>query len=402
MNVPAKVAWRGEIVHPERAQAVAELSTFLTDHEDQVLEILTEVTCCSAVRAEIASSLKALAGATIEVETRQPRSVARMAVFMPSNMILYSYVLYLVIPSLFVREIDFRPSSYVIAQTEKLHALLGPVHNLPLHLKSVSQKDFMERSVGAADVVTFTGTYSNAEKIKMQLRKDQLYIFFGQGVNPFVISECADIEAAVKDLVSVRLFNTGQDCLGPDAIFVHKSIANEFMQKLEGALQQLVFGSRKDPDADYSPIYYASTLEILSKYFMANAHFIVRGGIVDFGQQKIEPTVLLGSLKKRPDTVEFFGPVFNVILYESDRELIAELEQPFYRDRAMGASVYGKEVFADVLRRYHSVSLNATLFDIEDGNSPFGGYGPMANYVHYQGQLKIAPILISQTVADLM
>ena len=123
---------------------------------------------------------------------------------------------------------------------------------------------------------------------------------------------------------------------------------------------------------------------------------------MDNSCNKIEPTVLYGSLNQKPEIVEFFGPVFDVISYDTDEALIRELAKDFYKDRAMGASVYGNILLADFLRTHHSVSSDATLFDIEDGNSPFGGYGPMANYAQYRGQLKIAPMLISQVVSDLM
>ena len=386
----------------DRAAAVGQLLEFLADRKDDVLEILTDVVSYSAAEAELAASMKALAGAAREIETWQPRAVEQMAVFMPSNIVLYAYVLNLVIPSLFVRQIDFRPSSYVTEQTSRLHALLAPVHGLPLRLRCVSQRAFMEESVRAANVVVFTGTYANAERIKLQLRKDQLYVFFGQGVNPFVVGEHAEIGAAARDLVAVRMFNTGQDCMGPDAIFVHRSVADDFMRALRAELKALVFGSSKDPNADYCPIYYPSTLDSLSKYFISNARFISSGGVVDYSLKKIEPTVLYGTLEQRPEIVEFFGPVFNVIRYDSDEALIGELGKDFYKERAMGASVYGSEVLADFLRSRHSVSVDETLFDIEDGNAPFGGYGPMANYAQYQGRLRIAPMLISQVVSDLM
>jgi aldehyde dehydrogenase (NAD+) len=236
----------------------------------------------------------------------------------------------------------------------------------------------------------------------LQLRPDQLYIFFGQGVNPFVIGERANLDTAVRDLIEVRMFNTGQDCMGPDAIFVHESHREAFTTRLEQRLAAFVFGSRKNPKADYSPIYYASTLELLSRYFITNADFIAHGGVIDYVRQKIEPTVMYGSLDRQPEMVEFFGPVFNVIFYDNDDALIKELSRDFYLDRAMGASVYGSDRLERFLSKRHTVSVDSTLFDIESGNSAFGGYGAMANYVRYQGRIQIEPILISQVVAKLM
>jgi aldehyde dehydrogenase (NAD+) len=402
MNISAAVTTRDQAPHLMRSAAIDRLLKFLINRRADVLDILTDVASYSAAEAELSASIKALRGAISEIESRRPPSTERMAVFMPSNTVLYSYILYLVIPSLYVKQIEFRPSSYVTRQAAKLHALLEPVHRLPLCIRCLSQRAFMDESVRPANIVVFTGTYANAEKIKLQLRKDQLYLFFGQGINPFIIGESAEIETAVRDLVDARMFNTGQDCMGPDAIFVHRAVAERFLHILQNRLKALQFGSRKDPRAGYCPIFYPSTLDTLSKYFISNARFISAGGVIDYSLQKIEPTVLYSSLNERSEIVEFFGPVFNVICYDDDISLMRELGDAFYKERALGASVYGNSSLVGFLRTHHTVSVDLTLYDIDDGNAPFGGFGPMANYMQYQGRLKVAPILISQAVADLM
>lgn len=391
-----------EDIYLDRIRAIEKLHDFLSDHRDEIVDILTDAASYPAAEAEVSAAIRALRGAASEIERYQPRVIERMAVFMPSNILLYSYVLYLVIPSLYVRRIDFRPSSYVTDQLARLHELLAPVHGLPVQIQRVSQRMFVDDSVRPANVVVFTGTYANAEKLKQQLRADQLYVFFGQGVNPFIVAQGAQLDAAVHDLITVRLFNTGQDCMGPDAIFVHDTLFDPFVDRLRTRLAQLRFGSRKDPLAGYSPVYYPSTFELLSDYFIENAPFVAQGGVIDYILRKIEPTVLLGTLENKAEVVEYFGPVFNVVRYGDDDALMRELSKDFYRDRAMGASLYGDISLETFLRANHTVSLNATLFDVEDGNSPFGGYGSMANYVRYQGKLKIEPVLISKAVADLI
>lgn len=400
MNRPAYEYPTHPVPFPERTARIESLLEFLRQNKKGILDLLTDHATYSAAEMELHSSIKTLEEAIREVGTKPQKFVERMAVFMPSNVVLYSYILYLVIPSLYIRSIDFRPSSYVSEQLKKLHQMLEPAHRLPITIQSVSQRIFMEESVRSANVVLFTGTYVNAEKIKSQLSENQMYIFFGQGVNPFVVSETADLNKAVDDLVAVRMFNTGQDCMGPDVIFIHQAAADCFLNTLRKKLEGLVFGSRKDPNADYASIYYSSTLDIIAQHLNFNTEFIHYGGVIDYSRKKIEPTVLYSSLAQRPDIIEFFGPIFNVVTYENDDALKAELNKGFYKERAMGASVYSNDALADFLMSNHTVSVNSTLFDIENGNKPFGGYGPMANYVYYQRQLTIAPILISQVVSD--
>jgi aldehyde dehydrogenase (NAD+) len=307
------------------------------------------------------------------------------------------------IPSLYTARIEFRPATVVAEQIQQLHQMLSPVHQLPITLQSVSQRVFMEKCVESAKIVLFTGAYANAERIKTHINSNrQMYVFLGQGVNPIIITETADLDEAVTGVITARLFNTGQDCMGPDVIFVQQGVARPFLDTLGDKLVGLTFGSRKDPNADYSPIYYSSTIEVISQYMSRNGRYISYGGAIDYAKKKIEPTVLFSSLRDKPEIIEFFGPVFNVVSYDDEEALKYELSQNFYRERAMGASLYGGGSLIDFLKLHHSVSVNATLFEIEDGNKPFGGYGPMANYVYCNKQLKAEPILLSQIVSDYL
>lgn len=391
-----------EISQQERIDAIHRLIEFLQTNEPQVLNLLTEHAGYAAAQSELHGTIKALRGAEQEVlQHARGQVVDCIAVFMPSNMVLYFYALYLVIPSLYSRRVLCRPSSHIVQQTERLHRLLQPVHRLPVSLQLVSQRVFMEESVPQAQLVVFTGTYVNAEQVRHQLSPEkQTYVFFGQGVNPAVVGDQADIEQAVNDLIAARMFNTGQDCMGPNVLFVAREQVQRFSECLRERLSRLVFGARQDPAADYNPIFYMSTLSTLSQYFTDNGQFIDHGGTIDFAQRKIAPTVLRGSLANRAPVIEYFGPVFHVIDYPDEARLISELDSSFYRDRAMGASVHGSPALAEFLRGNHMVAVNQSLFDIENGNQPFGGYGQMANYVFHARRVKRAPILLSQVVGE--
>lgn len=387
---------------PERYQAIQDCLTYMRNHKEEVLSVLLQISNhCSAV-AEYESSLCTLEGALAEMNKNKPPKVEQMAVFMPSNVILYSYVLYLLIPSLFVDRIIFRPSSYVGSQMKELDDLLKAVHKLPIQLEQSSQRKFVKGTVAESDIVVFTGTYQNAEIIKSGLRKEQLYIFFGQGVNPFIVEPDANLSLAVEDAVKIRLLNSGQDCMGPDVFFVHESVSDEFVERLKERLSQLKFGVNTDPEADYGSIYYTYILETLAAYLNKHMKYIVHGGVIDFARSKMEPTVLYSDFEEAAEVDEYFAPIFNVVRYKDEQKLKELLHTSYYRERAMGASIYGSGTLIEFLKKRHTVTLNQTLGDIEDGNAPFGGYGPMANYVYYQGELLLKPILISEVVSELI
>jgi aldehyde dehydrogenase (NAD+) len=226
-------------------------------------------------------------------------------------------------------------------------------------------------------------------------------VFFGQGVNPFIVGPSADLGKAARDLVAVRLFNSGQDCMGPDAIFVSEQIIEAFLHQLRARLDMVEFGPRKEPTADYGPLYYHPAISGITNYFLDNESRIVYGGKVDYSKRHVEPAIIRSSIHDRADIIEFFGPVFNLITYDTVEALTHELSKDFYTERALGASIYGVPKLEAFLRKRHMVSVDCTLFDLEDGNTPFGGYGRMANYAWCKGDLRIEPILLSRMVADM-
>lgn len=385
-----------------RKEAFEKTIQYIKENRSTIREILSEISTYRTADEEIDTSIRVLENGLEEVRFHQPPITDKMSVFMPSNVILYSYVLYLLIPSLYVKKLEFRSSSLVIDQVRKLHHLLKEVHNLPIELLELSHRKYIKHSALEANTVVFTGTYVNAEEIKFQLSKNQVFVFFGQGVNPFIVGETAKVDEAVKDLIKVRMYNTGQDCMGPDAIYVHESISEEFSEKLTSSLLSLKFGLNTDPESDYGKIHYTSTLETVAQYLNKNSEFIIHGGSIDYRNKVMEPTILSSSIKQKIEIDEFFSPIFNIIIYQNNEELKQNLQKGYFMERALGASVYGtnEDSLIQYLEKKHTVSVNQTLFDIEDGNKPFGGFGPRANYVSYQNNLYIKPQLLSMILSE--
>lgn len=384
----------------KRKKVIEKVISFIETNREAIRNILTEVTLYQTAEDEIDTSIKVLRNSFKEVSYYKPPVLSSLSVFMPSNVLLYSYVLYLLVPSLYVRKIEFRPSTQVFNQVKKIHELLSPIHNFPIELVSLSHKAYIEQSVRKSQVIVFTGSYKNAEKIKAQLDEDQMFIFLGQGINPFIISENANLEKAIDDLITIRLYNSGQDCLGPDVIYVPNNIKENLLNMLMEKLSQLKFGEMQNPSSDYGPIFYQSALDSVSTYLNKYNDYIYFGGIIDYSSKTIHPTILLSNIEDKLTISEFFSPIFNIVTYNEWKEIEQLLCQGYFLERALGASIYGKvksEMQAFLMKR-HTVSINQTLLDIENGNQPFGGFGPMANYISYRKKLYIEPILISKAL----
>ncbi|WP_145926569.1 aldehyde dehydrogenase family protein [Amycolatopsis orientalis] len=323
---------------------------------------------------------------------------------MPSNIPHYACVLYLLIPSLYSENVVFRPSSHIRGALGRLHELLSAVHGLPIQLSVSTQREFVSGPVAEADLVVFTGTNANAEKIRTRIAGAQLFVYFGQGINPLIVGPGADIDLAARDAVDIRLLNSGQDCFGPDVFFVHESVSEEFHSLPAKRIDELKFGANDDPDADYGPMHYEQAFGYALEYLHGNAAHIVRGGRVDVGGRHLEPTVLSRDLAGvKTNFEELFAPIFNVLRYTGQEELHAVLSSPFFDERAMGAMVYGDlPETVELLAKRHEVCLDTTLLQTENGNAPMGGRGIIANYVAFGGRRTAEPLLVSKAVADYL
>ncbi|MEU3375085.1 aldehyde dehydrogenase family protein [Streptomyces sp. NPDC006660] len=384
----------------DRVGALRAVRRHVAENEDAVMAILTEISPHRTARAELRAFLATLDGAEEEIRRGRPGSLPLAAVFMPSNIPLYSYALYLLVASLYSDRIVFRPSSEMKSQMLRLHALLAPVHGLPIELYELSQRKFVTGPVREADLIVFTGKYSNAEVIREGLAEDQLFLFFGHGINPFVIAPDADLAHAAQDVTTIRLYNSGQDCFGPDVVFAPKGRTEEFLHLLSAELASLRFGPNDDPGVDYGPICYDSALVNCSDYLVRHARHIRHGGRIDLPSRRIEPTVLLWGFDDKIPLDEMFAPVFNVVSYPGARLLRERLASPYFSERALGAMVYGNDPeTVRVLSQRHHTCVNHTLLDAEDGNRPFGGFGMRANYISYGGERHAEPLLMSQAVA---
>lgn len=407
-DIPTRTAERigqatdlSPVAFADRITALQDLVRLLTERRGEVMRVLTEVSNHRTAADEIDASIEALEGAVAEVIRYGPPAVDQISVLMPSNIPLYGYILYLVIPSLYSRRVVFRPSRSIEDRTRKLHELLSAEHGLPIVLDGSGQREFMANQGARADVLVFTGTYDNAEQVRKELPKTTLFCFFGQGVNPFVVGADANLNDAVDGLLRVRMLNSGQDCFGPDAVFVHASVSAHFLNLLCRKVESLRYGALDDPLADYGPLFYQEAFESTLDYLRTKRDLLAAGSQINIMDSHLRPTVLIHPTDTTFLPPELFAPVFNVVPFTNTEWLHGMLTHAYYAERSMAATVYGgMPETVELLRKRHTVSVDETLVEVENGNRPFGGKGIRANYVSLGKKRHAEPLLLSKAIAD--
>jgi acyl-CoA reductase-like NAD-dependent aldehyde dehydrogenase len=367
-----------------------------------IVQLLTKHESYEAAREEVASSIDALRNLHRELANLRHGAVEDVAVFLPINLPLYSLVLFAAVPSLMADRVDVRlPAAtpewvLAIADAMRLADFFPRVH-----LHEVTRRHFIREHASQADAVIFTGRYESAEEVRAQC-PSALFIFQGSGVNPIVIGPEADLTDDVLDeIVTSRAFNGGQDCAAPDAFLVHAQRADEFVNAIVERASALVSGSYDDPDVRVGTILNPNTLGAIAERLAVLEPDTVLGGLVDRDAAYVAPTVIVRPLAEHDELMEFFAPIFYVLVYEDDDELAAFFDRREYADHAMYVSLYGQRPLEGLFDS-STVLFNQTVLEVEQGNTAFGGNGAKANYIALGAEIEVGPSLMTDALASYL
>jgi lactaldehyde dehydrogenase/glycolaldehyde dehydrogenase len=172
----------------------------------------------------------------------------------------------------------------------------------------------------SVDMVSFTGSSAVGSAIMGDAAKNitKVNLELG-GKAPAIVMDDADVDLAVAVLRASKALNTGQACNCAERIYVHRSVAQEFSEKLSQAMAGIRYG---DPLAsapiDMGPLINRTAVDRLSALVedarMKGAEILTGGNAGAVGQGcHFEPTVVVGTT---PDmeimSREIFGPVLVV------------------------------------------------------------------------------------------
>ncbi len=109
---------------------------------------------------------------------------------------------------------------------------------------------------GKINVLTLIGSSRVANELKKQHPKvNQLRAVLGlDAKNASVITAKADLDLAVKETLSGALSFNGQRCTALKIVFVHKTIADEFLKKFSIAVSDLKFGMPWEEGVSLTPL----------------------------------------------------------------------------------------------------------------------------------------------------
>uniref|UniRef100_A0A914YQE9 Aldehyde dehydrogenase domain-containing protein n=1 Tax=Panagrolaimus superbus TaxID=310955 RepID=A0A914YQE9_9BILA len=406
------------VYEPEYVRKARQLKEELLNAAPLIHKILSEVQPYKVTTYEIERSI-----ATLDEISKNAqyftKKVNQISVFMPSNLPLYSLLLFGIIPSFMVKQkLIIKPNQLMREKMifEQLYDALN-VSELFSNIETVNSETqkFIDQYVPDSDIVVFTGYNKNRDKILSLIKPGSLLIYNGSGHNPIVVGKNADIEKAAKDACYAKFFNSGQDCAGPDAILVQQEIFEEFMQKYLEEVNALKVGGYDDEEVDVGPITRKGELQkFLGFLFDADAEKIKCGGKIDMNRKIVYPTVICDKLSEESNLEEVFGPISFVYSYANDQDVSIYFNDKngTYQRNKMYVSLYGSNEYVeqrDDIKHPKNAGIGIVLYDKnvhhhEEGDKAYGGYSLGASGVFFKTdetnyQSKALPIYVPEVVA---
>jgi succinate-semialdehyde dehydrogenase/glutarate-semialdehyde dehydrogenase len=227
--------------------------------------------------------------------------------------------------------------------------------------------------------ITFTGSTA-VGKLLLRKAADQVKKVSMElgGHAPFIIFEDADLDAAVTGVMNSKFRNAGQTCICANRIYVHESVAVQFLEKFKSTVESLVVGNGFDSETTIGPLIEPKSLEKVQRHVQ---DAIDKGAtIVTGGQRKkdsdgyfFEPTILCNVNESMAvSSEETFGPVAPVCTFRTEEEVIAKANDTPY---GLAAYYYTRDI-SRMFRVYEALEFG--IIGCNDAvpttvGGPFGG-----------------------------
>ncbi|MFJ9939203.1 succinic semialdehyde dehydrogenase [Streptomyces erythrochromogenes] len=225
-----------------------------------------------------------------------------------------------------------------------------------------------------ADYVSFTGSTRTGREVARGAADRLVGVSLELGgKNAMLVLHDADVEKAAAGAVRACFSSAGQLCISIERLYVHASIADDFVERFAARTRAMRLGSSLSYGADMGSLVGERQLETVQRHVdeaVAKGAVLVAGGTArpDIGPLFYEPTILDGV--EAPMAVcgeETFGPVVSIYRFTDEEQAIAEANATAY---GLNSSIWTKDA-----RRGHSVAarLRTGTVNINEGYAPAYG-----------------------------
>ena len=160
------------------------------------------------------------------------------------------------------------------------------------------------------------------------------------GKSPVIIDHTANLKLAVSRVVHSKLINTGQTCIAPDYVFIHKAIFSSFVKQFEIEVQKL-YSKQSETSSDYGRVINQKHFSRLKALISDLGKGEVKlGGQANESELYFQPTLVSpqspsAKIKKE----EIFGPILAVYSFEDLNEVVDYVNE---NERPLALYIFSK------------------------------------------------------------
>jgi acyl-CoA reductase-like NAD-dependent aldehyde dehydrogenase len=193
-------------------------------------------------------------------------------------------------------------------------------------------------------MITFTGSVPIGKRIREIAGLKRVTLELGSN-SALIIEPDAELEAVIPRAVFGSFAHSGQLCISVQRIYVHESLANEFLERFVAATENLVIGHPFEETTDISSLISEAEAIRVADWIgdaVKSGARLLTGG--DRKGATIRPTILADvTPAAQVSCNEVFGPVVTVNTYKNLDEAI----------KAVNDSVYGLQagIFTSDIKR---------------------------------------------------
>ncbi len=231
------------------------------------------------------------------------------------------------------------------------------------------------------DHIFFTGSPSVGKKVMAAaaVHLASVTLELG-GKSPVVVDATADLRGAAEHIIWGKMVNAGQTCIAPDYVYVHRDVADRFVDLCRRSIAQRY--GESDASIKSSPDFprmihrrHTERIARLIDEAVQSGSQVACGGSSDADSRYVAPTLLRGvppgaQIRKE----EIFGPVLPILTFDSLDTVIAEINAA---PKPLALYVWTKtERTVQALQTNTSsgsLCVNLCLQQFAHHNLPFGG-----------------------------
>ncbi len=250
--------------------------------------------------------------------------------------------------------------------------------------------------------VAFTGSTDTAKMIQQTLvvHNDAVVPFIAEtgGQNAMIVDSSALLEQVVDDVILSAFGSAGQRCSALRVLYVQNDIADDFIELLSGAVDEINIGNPDDLLADIGYIIDVPAKEALDRY---NDYISSHGRLVaeaEINNNLSNNSRLFAPVAYEIDSIhvldgEVFGPVLHILRFHADQLgfVINQINRSGYGlTFGLHSRIESRQDKVAQMVRAGNIYINRSMTGAVVGVQPFGGMGlsgtgPKAggpNYLH--------------------